>query len=70
MKLIVNGEPRKCGARTLFELWQEETGEDSGRPRRGYAIALNGALVPHGAWHETELSDNDQVEIVRAMQGG
>jgi sulfur carrier protein len=70
MKLIVNGEPRNCGARTLFELWQAETGDDSGEPRRGYAIALNGVLVQHGAWRRTELSENDQVEIVRAMQGG
>jgi len=38
--------------------------------QRGIAVALNGAVVPRGAWTETLLRPGDRVEIVRARQGG
>ena len=34
------------------------------------AVALNGAVVPRPAWPETALKPGDNVEIVRARQGG
>jgi thiamine biosynthesis protein ThiS len=33
-------------------------------------VALNGAVVPRSAWPRTVLRAGDQVEIVRARQGG
>ena len=39
------------------------------RPR-GVAVALNGSVVPAGAWQETRLSGGDVVEIVRPFGGG
>jgi sulfur carrier protein len=38
--------------------------------QRGIAVALNGAVVPRAAWHDTALKPGDSVEIVRARQGG
>jgi sulfur carrier protein len=38
--------------------------------QRGIAVALNGAVVPRGAWPATPLRAGDCVEIVRARQGG
>lgn len=70
MKVIVNGEPREHASATLAELWRAETGEAAGEPRRGFAIALNGVVVPHAEWQETPVRDNDRIEIIRAIQGG
>jgi len=37
---------------------------------RGVAVALNGTVVPAGAWQQQRLSAGDQVEIVRPFGGG
>jgi sulfur carrier protein len=37
---------------------------------RGVAAAVNGDVVPRGAWSATPLRDGDQVEVVTAVQGG
>ena len=36
----------------------------------GVAAAVNGDVVPRGAWAATLLRDGDQVEVVTAVQGG
>jgi sulfur carrier protein len=36
----------------------------------GVAAAVNGEVVPRGAWAATPLRDGDQVEVVTAVQGG
>ena len=36
----------------------------------GVAAAVNGDVVPRGAWAVTPLRDGDQVEVVTAVQGG
>jgi sulfur carrier protein len=38
--------------------------------QRGIAIALNGSVLPRSAWAVTALRPGDNIEIVRAMQGG
>ena len=70
MKLLVNGKPRESTSANLVELWQEETRELSLESPKGYAVALNGALVRKDRWAVTTLMEGDRVEIVRAMQGG
>lgn len=37
---------------------------------RGFAVAVNGIVVPAAAWESTPLVANDTVDIVRAFQGG
>lgn len=39
------------------------------RPR-GVAVAVNGVVVPAGAWEAAALSVGDEVEIVRPFGGG
>ena len=34
------------------------------------AVAINGEVLPRGAWARTEIRDGDTVEIVRAVGGG
>ena len=70
MRLIVNGEERDSGASNLGELWAAESRERELPGPRGFAMALNGRVVRQADWSATELSEDDRVEIIRAMQGG
>jgi sulfur carrier protein len=63
----INGESEPLGAATLEALLAEKA-VDSGQ--RGIAVALNGAVVPRAAWPDTRLKPGDNIEIVRAKQGG
>jgi sulfur carrier protein len=63
----VNGASEPLSAATLEQLLLEK---DVGTGQRGIAVALNGAVVPRAAWPDTGLKPGDNVEIVRARQGG
>jgi len=63
----VNGQDEVLNATTLAALLEAKA-VDVGQ--RGIAVALNGAVVPRAAWHETALKPGDSIEIVRARQGG
>ncbi len=63
----INGESEPLGATTIAALLEaREIDADA----RGVAVALNGAVVPRQAWGDTRLKAGDDVEIVRARQGG
>jgi sulfur carrier protein len=70
MILTVNGKRRETASGNLAELWRKETEHLDLDSPKGYAIALNGALIRKERWQSTMLSDGDRVEIVRAVQGG
>jgi sulfur carrier protein len=36
----------------------------------GIAVAVNGEVVPRGAWPVTALGEADRVEVLGAVQGG
>ena len=63
----VNGELRSVAAgmklATLVQWAAGAAGE-------GIAVAVNGAVVPRAQWQEREVGDGDDIEIVRAVQGG
>ena len=63
----INGESEPLAAATIEALLAEKA-VDTGQ--RGIAVALNGAVVPRAAWRDTPLRPGDNVEIVRARQGG
>ena len=63
----VNGETEPLAAPTLAALLAEKAVDTE---QKGIAVALNGAVVPRAAWPETALKPGDNVEIVRARQGG
>jgi sulfur carrier protein len=61
----VNGQSEQLSAATVAALLQEKEID-----ALGVAVALNGAVVPRGAWPATKLRAGDTIEIVRARQGG
>ncbi len=68
MRVIVNGEARELPTGTTVAIMVASL---PGAPEgRGVAVALDGEVVPRGAWGETELADGARVEVVAAVQGG
>lgn len=63
----VNGQNVLLGVATVADFLAKQL-VDVGQ--RGIAIALNGSVVPRSAWGVTPLRPGDNIEIVRAMQGG
>ena len=66
MRVMINGEwQEKDAPLTLAKLLQDL----SLKPRR-VAIELNKRIVPRANYAATELSDNDEIEIVSLVGGG
>jgi sulfur carrier protein len=68
MKIKINGEAKVIeNELSLKELVENEL--NSAEPK-GVAVALNYNIVPKQKWNETNVKENDEVEIVQAVQGG
>lgn len=64
--IVVNGQGRRAAEGATVEWLVEELRCG----RRGVAVAVNMEVVPRSAWAATELADGDEVEVLRAAQGG
>lgn len=66
VQVKLNGEPRELpdGA-TIAEAVAKLTAAAT-----GVAAAVNGDVVPRSAWTLTTVHDDDQIEVVTAVQGG
>jgi sulfur carrier protein len=62
----VNGRDEPLAASTVAELLRLRGIAGS----RGVAVAVNGTIVPAGAWSSALLAAGDEVEIVRPFGGG
>ena len=68
MKIKINGEEKVFEYElSLKELIENEL--NSAEPK-GVAVALNYNIVPKQRWNETKVKENDEIEIVQAVQGG
>ena len=64
--ISVNGDPSDVApGTTVAELLRALDA-----PERGVAVAVDGEVVPRGAWGATALGDEAKVEVVMAVQGG
>ena len=67
MRATVNGDLVELdGMRTIAALVEEITGSPE---QRGVAVARNGEIVRRDSWSQA-VEDGDEIEIVRAVQGG
>jgi sulfur carrier protein len=63
MEIVLNGEKCEVAPGTRIAALVEGDG-------KGWAIARNGEVVRRGEWDTTELAAGDEIEIVKAVQGG
>jgi sulfur carrier protein len=64
--VTLNGELRELPEGATVET----VVHDLGTPERGVAVAVDGEVVPRGDWASTRVRDGQQVEVLRAVQGG
>jgi sulfur carrier protein len=64
--VTLNGEPRELPTGATVE----SAVRDLGAGGRGVAVALDGEVVPRAEWATTEVREGQQVEVLRAVQGG
>jgi sulfur carrier protein len=64
--VTLNGEPRELPENATVETAVRELGA----PDRGVAVALDGEVVSRGDWASTRVRDGQEVEVLRAVQGG
>jgi sulfur carrier protein len=66
--VTLNGRPHDLPEGATVETAVLEAGVDGNG--RGVAVAVDGEVVPRGQWAATALRDGQQVEVLRAVQGG
>ena len=68
MRIVLNGSEQQLEDGALLPAALALLGVEAGT--RGVAVALDGAVVPRGAWAETALADGQRIEVLTAVQGG
>jgi sulfur carrier protein len=68
MTVVVNGQPREVSAGVTVSRLLEALGHDPSGA--GIAVAVNGEVVPRGAWPTKPLGERDRIEVLGAAQGG
>lgn len=64
----LNGERRELPDGATLADAVQATGVPAGG--RGVAAAVDGEVVPRGAWDSHVLAADDRVEVLQAVQGG
>lgn len=68
MKIRINGEEKTIsGNLSLTVILKNEL---NGSEPKGVAVAVNSRVVPKQKWENTIIHENDEIEIVKAVQGG
>lgn len=68
MQIRLNGEEKQVEAKiNICELLIELELDPE---QSGIAVAINREVIPKTLWKKTELCENSEVEIIRAVQGG
>ena len=68
MRVELNGEPVELPEDASLADAVAAAGADP--ERRGVAAAVDGEVVPKGEWPTRSLAEGEEVEVVRAVQGG
>ena len=67
MTISVNNQTLEVEAKTMLSnVVFQQLGENS----KGIAVAINGQVIPKTSWQETVVSENDDILIIKATQGG
>ena len=68
MLVKVNGEIEHIDKTTNIAMFLSN--HLNGKISNGIAIAKNGVIILRSKWEETQIMENDELEIVHAVQGG
>ena len=68
MKIRVNGEAKTV--RPNLNVHDLLIALELNPTQSGIAVAVDREVIPKTVWQSTELRENSEVEIIRAVQGG
>ena len=68
MKIRVNGKNKEV--RLNLNIYDLLIDLELNPDQSGIAVAVDREVIPKTAWKETELLENSEIEIIRAVQGG
>ncbi len=68
IQVTVNGEKREINTGT--DLITLINSLNMGSIEFGVAASLNGVILAKESWNQTILNNNDNLEIIKAFQGG
>ena len=68
MKIRVNGEEQTVPPNLTVYALLTTLGLDPSQA--GIAVAVNREVIPKTTWQFTQIHENSDVEIIRAVQGG
>ncbi len=68
MKIHVNGKEKTV--RPNLNIHDLLIALELNPKQAGIAVAVNREVIPKTVWQATELRENSEVEIIRAVQGG
>lgn len=67
MKILLNDENYEIAESISITMLFHKLGKDD---MRGWAVAINGSIIPKHDYDNTFLLDEDRVILVQATQGG
>lgn len=68
MKIRINGEAKEV--RLNINIHDLLIALELSPTQAGVAVAVDREVIPKTKWQATELRENSEVEIIRAVQGG
>ena len=68
MKIHLNG--KEIEVRLNLNIYELLVALELDPAQSGIAVAVDREVIPKAAWQGTELRENSDVEIIRAVQGG
>ncbi len=68
MRIVLNGTEWDMARGATVDQAVEATGASPART--GFAVAVDGEVVPRSEWEHTALSEGQRVEVLQAVQGG
>ena len=70
MRLSVNGGPLEVPEGPEGPTIRDVLAAAGMADQRGLAVAVDGEVVPRSEWGYSTVAEGQQVEVVRAVQGG
>lgn len=68
MQIQINGENRAINEN--MNVWDLLISLEIDPLQSGIAVAVEKEVIPKSKWKEYEVTDNSEIEIIRAVQGG
>ena len=68
MHIHINGEDREI--HEIMNLWDLLISLEIDPLQTGIAVAVEKEVIPKSKWKAYEVTENSEIEIIRAVQGG